>query len=157
MGRIFLTIVLALGLSICHSQEIESKRVLFGYRFTQDGKKLSWKEILEKTELYPESHELIKKSKTQFTISSITGFIGGGLIGVPIGQSFTDKKPNWALAYVGGGIAAISMSLDIIDLRNEKKGTEIYNSSLKSTSLNTIKPKFKIIGNVNGLGLSMIF
>lgn len=157
MGRIFLTIVLALGFSICHSQEIEFNRVLFGYRFTQDKERLSWKEVLEKTELYPKSYELIKKSKTQNTISSIASIIGGGLIGAPLGLSISDLDPNWTLAYVGGGFAAIGISLDIIAIRNAKKGTEIYNSTLKSVSLSPFRPKFKIIGNNKGLGLSMNF
>jgi hypothetical protein len=38
----------------------------------------------------------------------------------------------------------------------QKKGINLYNSSLNSTS-SYFKPEFKIIANGNGIGLSMNF
>lgn len=94
-----LTILFVLGLfSFCIAQKIEMKTTAMGYKFTQNGDKLSWKELLNVTESNEEAYQLIKKGKSQNIISAIIGFVGGGFIGVPLGKSLTNQDPNWTLA-----------------------------------------------------------
>ncbi|QTD39045.1 hypothetical protein JL193_07295 [Polaribacter batillariae] len=100
---------------------------------------------------------MIKKAKSQNTISSILAFAGGGFIGIPIGQSIANREPSWTLAYIGGGIAAIGIPIAIKASKNVKKGVDLYNSSLNLTSNNYFKPEFKMIADRNGIGLSMNF
>jgi|TARA_B110001469_G_C9340833_1_gene180659 hypothetical protein len=156
MKRTFITLIGLLFFNISFGQEIKMGMNLFGYKFEQNNKRLSWKELVSETESNIDANLLIKKAKSQNTISSILAFAGGGLIGIPIAQSITERESNWTLAYIGGGILAVGLPIAIISSKNVKKGIDLYNSSLNLTS-NYFQPEFKIIANGNGLGLSMNF
>ena len=129
---------------------------LFGYNFEQNGEKLNWKELVKATESNIEANSLIKKAKSHRTISTISAIVGGGLIGIPLGQSTTDRDPNWTLAYIGGGIVAIGIPFTLSVFNKVNEGIDKYNLSFKSASFE-FKPEFKVIANVNGIGLSMNF
>lgn len=156
MKKLFLTIIGFLFINTLLGQEIEMGINLLGYKFEQNSRRLSWKELVNETQTNIEANLLIKKAKSQNTLSNILAFAGGGLIGVPLGQSSTDRKPNWTLAYIGGGITIIGIPIAISASRNAKKGIDLYNSSMNSTSI-YFEPEFKIIANGNGIGLSMKF
>ncbi len=154
------TIILIIGIFFINpsfGQEIEMKLNLLGYKFVQNGQKINWKELVNATESNSEANLLIKKAKSHNTISNILAFAGGGLIGIPIGQSMSDREPNWTLAYIGGGIAVIGIPFTFSALNKANKGVDKYNLSLKSASSFEFKPEFEIIANVNGIGLSMNF
>ena len=156
MKKIFFTLIGLLIFNVSFGQEIKIGTNLFGYKFEQNNNRLSWKEVIKKTESNIEANLLIKKAKSQNTISSILAFAGGGLIGIPLGQSISNKDPNWTLAYIGGGIAVIGIPIAIKASKNIRKGVELYNSSLKSTTSH-FQPEYTIIVNGNGIGLAMHF
>lgn len=158
MKKIFLTgIFTILFLNVSNAQEIEMKINLMGYNFIQEGEKLSWSELLNATTSNKEAYQLIKKAKSQNTLSTITSIIGGVLVGIPLGQSRTEKDPNWTLAYIGGGITIVGIPLSFSAFNNVNKGVDMYNLSLKSASRYQFKPEFKIVASGNGIGLSMNF
>ncbi|WP_340066006.1 hypothetical protein [Ascidiimonas aurantiaca] len=129
----------------------------FGYKFIQNEERLTWNQLATATEANREANLLIKKAKTQNTVSSVLAMVGGGLIGIPIGQSIADVDPNWTLAYIGGGIAVISFPFSLSAFNNVNKGIDKYNLSLKHTSTSAFSPEFRVIANRNGIGLSMNF
>lgn len=139
------------------AQEIEMKLNFFGYNFVQNGEKLNWKELVKATESNIEANLLVKKAKSHNTISTISAIVGGGLIGIPLGQSKTDRNPNWTFAYIGGGIVAIGIPFSFSAFNNVNKGVEKYNLAFKSASSFEFKPEFKIVANANGFGLPMNF
>jgi len=157
MKKIIILIIGIFLINTSFGQEIEMKLNLLGYKFVQNGQKLNWKELVNATESNLEANLLIKKAKSHNTISNILAFVGGGLTGIPIGQSINDRKPNWTLAYIGGGIAVIGIPFSFGAFNNVNKGVDKYNLSLKSASSLEFKPEFKIIANGNGIGLSMNF
>lgn len=130
---------------------------LMGYRFEQNGQKLTWKELVNATESNIDANELIKKARTHNTISNVLASTGGVLIGIPIGQSISDRDPNWTLAYIGAGIAVIGIPFTFSAFNKTNEGVDKYNLSLKSTSSFKFEPEFRIISNSNGVGLSMNF
>ena len=158
MRKIILTFSLVMGaLTFCTAQEIEMKMTIMGHKFTQNGQKLSWNELLDVTKSNDKAYKFIKKGKSQNIISAVLGFVGGGFIGVPLGQSMSGQNPNWSLAYIGGGIALIGLPISISSSKNTKKGIDNYNLSMKSASVFQFKPEFEVIANGNGFGLSMNF
>lgn len=155
-------IILIIIAIFCYSQyslgqEIDMKIGLLGYKFTQSDEKLSWKELLNKTQNSSKSYELIKKAKSQNTFANIVSFSGGVLIGIPIGISLSGDEPNWTLAYIGGGIALLALPISFSALKNVSSGIDVYNESLKSLSKSSFHPEFEIVLNGNGIGLSMTF
>lgn len=157
MKNILLSFALLVFSLISNAQEIEMKLSLTGYKFTKNEEHLTWKELLNTTESNVEAYNFIKKAKTNNTVSSVISFAGGFLIGIPIGQSIGKDDPNWNLAYVGGGLAVVSLPFALRALSSAKNGVVTYNESLKSTYHNQFKPEFKITTSGNGLGLRMNF
>lgn len=102
---------MVIGFQCTQAQEIEMKINFWGYKFIQNGERLSMKELLAATDGNEKAYTLIKKSRTQNLISTIFSFTSGALIGIPIGQSLGSGNPNWTLAYIGGAIAVISIPI----------------------------------------------
>ena len=155
MKKSILILIAFLFLSSSYGQEIEMKLNLLGYKFTQNDERLSWKELVKATESNYEANLLIKKARTNRTVYTITQFIGGFLIGIPIGQSISDQDPNWTLAYIGGGISLASIPFAFSTFNNANQGVDKYNLGLKSAS--HFNPEFKLFATGNGLGISMNF
>lgn len=157
MKRIVFLIIGIFFFNSSFGQEIEMKVNLLGYQFVQNGEKLNWKELVNATESNSEANLLIKKGKSHNTIANILAFAGGGLTGIPIGQSLGGSEPNWTLAFIGGGIYVIAIPFTLSALNKTNKGVDKYNLSLKSSYLSEFKPEFRFIANGNGIGLSMNF
>ena len=138
------------------AQEIEIEKSFGGYTFFQDGEEQKIGQLVEIMETNQEAFDFMKKAQTNYTFSSILGFIGGGLIGWPLGTAIGGGDPEWFLAGIGAGVVAIAIPLEIGGNKNAEKAINMYNSSLGSTSFR-FKPKFNIIGNTQGVGLSMKF
>ena len=157
MKKMFILIIALFFLHSLLAQEIEMKLNLFGYNFVQNGEKLKWKELVKATESNIDASLLIKKAKSHNSISTFAAIVGGGLVGIPLGQSTTDRDPNWTFAYIGGGLIAIGIPFSLSAFNNVNKGVDKYNLALKSASSFEFKPKFKIVASGNGFGLSMNF
>jgi hypothetical protein len=156
MKNSFFTLIGLLFLNISFGQEIKMPMNIFGYKFEQNGKRLSWKELVNETESNIEANLLIKKAKSQNTISNMLAIAGGGLMGIPMGQLLTGREPNWELAGIGSGIVFVGIPFAVNKLKNVKKGIDLYNSSLNPIT-SYFEPEFKVIANGNGIGLSMNF
>jgi uncharacterized protein YcfJ len=157
MKKIVLTIVLILTTSIhINSQEIEMKKVLGGYVFKQEGKKLSLKQMQEVMKNNKEAFDLVQSAKSNQTWGMVLGAAGGALVGFPIGTSLGGGEPKWALA--GVGAALIVATIPIINKFNKKtsKAVTIYNDGISSTSYR-FQPSINLNVKGTGIGLTMSF
>jgi len=136
---------------------IDMKVNLLGYRFFQDGERLTWRELEAATVAVEEANQLIKRAKSQRTISNVLAFVGGGLIGIPLGQQSADRDPTWELAYIGGAIAVVSIHLSFRAFNNVNKGVDTYNMAITPSTSYRFQPEVFVINNQNGFGLSVRF
>lgn len=137
--------------------QIDMKVRVLGYRFYKDGQRITWKELDAATESVKKANALIKRAKSQRLLSNIMAFSGGALIGVPLGQKSADREPTWELAYIGGGIALISMHLSFRTFNNVNKGIDSYNIAMSATAQYQFQPEFRVIADGKGFGLAMRF
>ncbi|TXN38348.1 hypothetical protein FVB32_08655 [Flagellimonas hymeniacidonis] len=137
--------------------QIEMKVRALGYRFYKDGERLTWKELVSATESVKKANALIKRAKSQKLLSNILAFSGGALIGVPLGQKSAHREPTWELAYLGGGIALISLHLSFRTFNNVNKGIDSYNIAMSATAQYQFQPEFRVIADGKGFGLAMRF
>ncbi|MBR9847632.1 MAG: hypothetical protein GYB35_16715 [Algicola sp.] len=140
-------------MTFCSAQKIEVEKVFGGYKYSQNGEKLSLKELGNVLENNSKSFELYKKGKSNLLFSSILNFSGGFMIGIPIGQSISGKNADWALAGIGTGLAIVGITLSSSANKKIKKSTEIYNENQTST----VYYEFKLNSTSNGLSLSLRF
>jgi hypothetical protein len=80
---------------------------------------------------------------------------GGFLIGWPIGTAIGGGDPNWILAGVGAGLAAIGITISTGAGKKIKQAVEIYNQGVGSSSMRIKEIKISMING--GFGLSLRF
>lgn len=151
------SVVLVLASTVGLAQDLTIDQNFWDYTFQKGEQELSWQELLKETEAYPESYDLIKRAQSQNTLSSIFGFAGGAFVGYPLGQAIADGETNWVLALVGGALITVAIPLSSSSKRNLKDGVSKYNQSHKTSSRKQLQPEASLIGNVNGLGVSLRF
>ena len=146
-------------ITISSAQKIEMKKIFGGYQYTQYGNIMTMSKLVKSMESNSDALKFIKKAKSNNVLALVLGGAGGGLIGFPIGTAIGGGKANWTLAGIGAGLVAIAIPISSGVNKNAKKAVELYNSSLflNPTSYSEFKPKFEIITNGKGIGLSMIF
>ena len=155
-----ITLILSVVLTIINTsnaQTIDMKEILFGYKFIQNGKRLSMAETATKMETNSAAFKIMKSAKSNKTIAVIIGGLAGGFIGHPLGRIIAGEDPNLAFVGIGIGLVAIGIPIYFNVYKNAKRAVDLYNSSLDTTSYYNFKPDFKIIANGNGIGLTMNF
>lgn len=79
---------------VCQAQQIETKKVLGGYKYMQAGKTLSMGALVNTLAPYPQASKLIKQARSNNTLASVLGLAGGALIGFPLGTAAGGGDPN---------------------------------------------------------------
>ena len=158
MKKTILMVTLAIAsITLCNAQKIEVKKIFGGYKYMQNEKPMSMRGLVKTLEANADAYPFIKKASTNNTLANILGGAGGALIGFPIGTSLGGGDANWALAGIGAGLIVVAIPISSSVHKNAKQAVDIYNASLNETSFYHFKPKFNILANQNGVGLSMSF
>lgn len=158
MKKIILTLSFIIAtLTFCNAQKIDIEKVFGGHKYTQNNELKSLGDLADIMKSNTNAFELMKKGRTQRSLSAVLGFAGGGLIGWPLGTALGGGEANWTLAGIGAGLIVIGIPISSSANKKINQAVELYNASLNETSQNHFKPEFKIIANTNGLGLSMNF
>ena len=158
MKKTILTLIFALAImTFCNAQKIEMEKMFGGYKYTQNGKRMTMGDLVNTMESNANALEFIKKARTNNTFASILGGAGGALVGFPIGQSLGGGDANWTLAGIGAGLIIVAIPISSSANKKAKQAVEFYNSSLNPSSYYEFKPEFKIIANGSGIGLTMNF
>jgi hypothetical protein len=130
---------------------IKTEKVFGGYNFTQDGKKLTIKQLTLAMKAYEPSCSLMKSSQKLYTTSIITACVGGLIIGSQLGRSIEGQSPKWRIVALGGGIALASIPLTKSSIKKAVNAVGLYNSSFRQSSSRQInKPELclSLMGNV---------
>ena len=103
-----------------------------------------------------EATRLIKKARTNNTISTILGSIGGSFVGIPIGIAASNQDAPWALAGVGAAFIGVAIPISIRSNNQALEAAERINQ-VNSSPPNPLQITFNFIGNQNGVGLALSF
>ena len=128
-----------------------------GTTFFQNDRILQPGDLKHITRDHPEAHKYMKKAATNNGFGVFFATAGGVLIGWPLGTALGGGDPNWALAGVGGGLALLSIPLASGYVKNARKGAEIYNDGLASTSFKQQRLQWNLALSQDGVGLQLRF
>ncbi len=154
---IFALWAVLVGLSICTAQKIEMEKYFGGYEFSQNGESLKMKELMKAVEINSTSFELVKKARTNKTLAWMLGNSGGALVGFSIGQALGGGNGSWTIAGIGAGFIGVAIPIGISGNNKARKGVELYNSSLDTTTQYFQKPTFTFKASGNGIALVVKF
>ena len=127
-----------------------------GYVFEYDGRPLKPKMMLDVVKYHPEAYNYMKKAKGNWGTGMFFAYVGGALIGWPLGTALAGGDPNWALAGVGAGFVLITIPLSKGYTKNAIKAADAYNAS-KNMSAMRDNHEWYLGVNAHGLTLSLKF
>ena len=140
---------------LAQNEPIEFYKGDFGMVFTQNGKILKPRDLVSITEGQIQADIYMKKAKLNFDWGSVFAFIGGALVGWPVGAALVGGDPNWVLAGAGAGCIGLAIPLSIGYKKNAIRGANIYNQNLSTASrrIHTVQ----LTAGSNGLGITFSF
>ena len=121
--KITLVLVFSMVAGTVSAQELRVEKSKF-----YDGERLlKVSEYVELLKTNPEAYNLGLKAKSGYNAGNVLGFIGGFMIGWPLGTALGGGDPNWALLGAGGAVLAVGIPIQSSATKKLKKATEIYN------------------------------
>lgn len=112
------------------SDSIEVVINFSGTHFYQHDKQLKPRQLKNLLQSNGQAYRHLNASKPPRVGAVVLSYVGGFMIGWPIGIAIAGGKPNWALAGVGGGLVAVSIPLTISANRQLRKAINSYNAAL---------------------------
>lgn len=150
---LILCCIIAAGQSQTDSVTVIRKPL--GTVFQQNGKYLTPKQLVEITSLNPDALAEMKKARTNYSAGMVFSYIGGFMIGWPIGTAIAGGDPEWAMAGIGAGLIGISIPFSASYTRHARNGVAIYNRTL--TYSGSVHPEYRLKLMANGIGLQVRF
>ena len=146
MKQILLSSILFL-FCICLTGQTQSDSISvvkkpLGTAFRQNGRFLTPNQLLEITKADQKAYAEMQVAKGNYSVTMVFSYIGGFLIGWPIGTALAGGDANWTLAGIGAGCILLSIPFSSGYTKHAKNAVRLYNERLKTSSL--IKPDFKL-------------
>ncbi len=123
--------------------------------YEQNGIRLTPNQLLEITEVNPEAYKIMQKAKSNISTAQIFGYIGGFLVGYPLGTMIGGGEPEWAMAGIGAGFIGLSIPFSVAYKKHSKHAVAIYNEGINKA--NTDKLDLSLGCTANGFGLKLMF
>jgi hypothetical protein len=142
----------AIGQDLSDTVEVQRS---FSPVFRQNGQRLKVRDLLEITRSNPSAFQEMRIAKSNYDASMVFGYVGGFLVGWPLGTALGGGKPNWALAAAGGGLILVSLPFSSGFAKHAMKAMAIYNDDLKKSARNPVK--MNVGFSATGIKLQMKF
>jgi len=153
---LFVGLILSLSINLkAQKQEPIKVEKRFGTVFTQNGKVLKPRQLLELTEDNPEAFKSMLQAKKNYDAGMVFGAIGGFMVGWPCGTAIAGGDPEWALAGIGAGLIAISIPFSTAYVKHTKNAVSYYNNSLTTVKEDVAQINIGLTGS--GIGLKVTF
>ena len=153
---ILLTVSVSFTFGQTTSDSISMKKVFGAYQFYQGDQRLNMNQLVNTMKTNDLAYQQIKSAQSTYTLASIIGGVGGGMVGWPIGIALGGGEPNWTMAGIGAGLIVISIPISQNFNKKAKEAVETYNGGLQKSSFwDNYELKLSLTGN--GFGLTLNF
>jgi hypothetical protein len=139
------------------SDSIQATKISGGYKYELNGNIMNFETMSHMMQNNIEATQLLNKAKGSSGFANVLGYVGGFLVGYPLGTALGGGQANWTLAAIGAGIFVIALPIASSANKNLKQAVDVYNSSLNQTSYKQPEYELKLGINPNGLGLTLNF
>ena len=127
-----------------------------GWQFRENGLALTKAVAQDRFQAVPAAATEYRKYRSQAGLANTLAFIGGGLIGWPIGGAIAGGDPNWLLAGIGAGVVAIALPIESSAKKRAVAAVAAYNNPVGMVPAETPRASWAITTN-NGVGLQVTF
>jgi len=128
--------ILILGLLISQSVIAQSDTITAyemrggNYSFFINDTPLTKRKMLVLMKPVPEAFQEMRRSKSNSSMSNIMGFLGGFLIGFPLGTAARGGEPVWEMAGLGVIFIGFSIPLNRTAKKNAFRAVKYYNREI---------------------------
>jgi hypothetical protein len=129
--------------------------VMRGKYLFYKGQPLRTNELVALLKTNDQSYKKFKSGYFPGSVASILEYVGGGLIGYPIGTAIAGGEPDWTMAAVGGGLIVFSLPIFYIAAKNQREAVNIYNMGVNKTSFRNKELHIGLTNN--GLSIRLRF
>jgi len=102
------------------------------HKYYYQGQTISHSTVVEILQTDRMAHRHVQNRNACAIPAYILGFVGGGLIGWPLGTYIGGGEPEWYLAGIGGGLVAVGLGIAIIGDAQMKKAIQVFNSNRRA-------------------------
>ena len=124
-------------------------------RFYEGDKLLKPREVLTRLQLNTEAFAEFKKAKANYDAAQVLGFVGGFMIGWPLGTALGGGDPQWGIAAGGGALILASLPLNSAFKKRADRALTIYNSNQPAAWSFPIDVRFRFYGAGAGIMVKM--
>lgn len=133
------------------TDSISSKKAFGGNQYYLGDKMLTINDLGSTLNKNETAFKEFKSAKTLIGFGSVFSYIGGFLIGWPIGTMIGGGEPVWELAGIGAGFVAVSIPFAIGANKKLDKAVSIYNNGSRTSSIRN-NTELRLSMTNNGLG-----
>jgi hypothetical protein len=159
LNKLILCVLCFISLSAFsqNHDSIQTTKTSGGYKYELNGNVMTYETMLHAMQNNVEATQLLNKAKGNSGFANVLGYVGGFLVGYPLGTALSGGQANWTLAAIGAGILVVAIPIASSANKNIKQAVDIYNSSLNQTSYKQPDYELKLGLHPNGLGLTLNF
>lgn len=96
-------------------------------KFYQGNRLLKNKDVLQRLEGNTEAYNEFKIARSNYGASQALGFVGGALIGWPLGTALAGGDPQWGLAAGGAALVLAALPFDGKFRKHARNALSMYN------------------------------
>lgn len=138
-----------------NNEVLTMKNGFFGWEFRKNEQRLKMGEVADLLKNNPEASERFASARSNNTVATILGGVGGFLLGYTLGSSAGGGKANWSVGGAGGGLVVAGLVLSVKANNQARRAVTLYNEGLKTGFLR--QPELKLGITENGAGLVLNF
>ena len=116
---------------------------------------ISIKEAVTMMEGQPEAQSYMKKAKSSAGAMQSFAFVGGAMIGYPVGTAIGGGEAEWGLAGIGAGLVLIAIPFSSAVKKKSNLAIDLYNKGRQEASFS--RPRLNMGLLNNGLGIRLSF
>ena len=137
---------------------IEIKKKVLGTQYFYNGRMVNVFGLPHVVKDCPEALTKVRTAQVLYVPGLFFAGLGGGLLGMFVGEAITGQDPSLAIAAVGGASLCAGMGLAFASEASVRRGVDTYNKSIGSASASASRtPSVQIAFSPQSVGVRMRF
>lgn len=130
--RLALILIPAFGFGQADTNLLRVENHWYGQRFYKGAQVLKLGDLIDLSEGDQASHDLFRQANNRHDFARFSQIAGSFLIVYPFINQAIGRDPNWNMVYIGTGLWALSIPVELSARHKAIQGTLSYNNSRQS-------------------------
>ncbi len=137
---VFILTWVAINCAVVYGQTPQDSISVFevnrNYQYFKGDKQLTIDELAFAVRSNDEAYQMVRSAQSNQSFAMVLGYVGGFMIGWPIGTAIGGGEPNWLVAGFGVVVTTLGFTAASGAEKKVKQAVDLYNEGLGTISLN---------------------